>query len=124
MEIEIVTNLILDLVESIRFPEGFTYSETGLYTRGPEALRVEVVPRSRAKEIAWSLAALVLFRIIQGLGAGMLMPTLQTILAIHINESKIRLAFTATAVPAIIAPLAGPLAGGFLLHGPVGPGCF
>lgn len=66
--------------------------------------------------IAWNLPSLILFRIIQGLGAGMLMPTVQIILALHIEERKIRRAFTATAVPAIMAPIAGPLVGGFLLH--------
>lgn len=66
--------------------------------------------------VAWNLSSLIMFRIIQGFGAGMLMPTLQIILALHVEERKIRRAFTATAVPAIIAPIAGPVVGGFLLH--------
>jgi pulcherriminic acid synthase len=54
MEIDIVTNTILDLIESIRFPDAFTYEETGLYTRGPKSLKVEVVPRIPAKGLEGS----------------------------------------------------------------------
>jgi pulcherriminic acid synthase len=49
MEIDIVTNTILDLVESIRFSDDFIYQETGLYTRGPTNLKVQVMPRIPAK---------------------------------------------------------------------------
>lgn len=65
---------------------------------------------------AWNLGSLIIFRTIQGLGAGILMPTMQTILAINITESKVRLAFTATAIPSVIAPIIGPLVGGLLLQ--------
>jgi pulcherriminic acid synthase len=50
MEINIVTNTILDLVESIRFSDDFIYQETGLYTRGPTNLKVQVMPRIPAKD--------------------------------------------------------------------------
>ncbi|SDP11844.1 pulcherriminic acid synthase [Actinopolyspora xinjiangensis] len=44
VELEEVTNLLLDLLGDIEYEPGFTYRETGLYTRGPEALHLRFTP--------------------------------------------------------------------------------
>jgi EmrB/QacA subfamily drug resistance transporter len=67
--------------------------------------------------LAWSAGSLIAFRILQGLGGGMLFPLLQTILAQAAGPQRLgRLAAT-IAVPALLAPVVGPVIGGLILDG-------
>ncbi|WP_053667233.1 cytochrome P450, cyclodipeptide synthase-associated [Streptomyces sp. MMG1121] len=43
-EIETVAAMLLPLLDGIRYASGFRYEETGLYTRGPDSLRVDFTP--------------------------------------------------------------------------------
>ncbi len=65
--------------------------------------------------IAWNADALIVFRVLQGVGAGVLMPTLQTILARAAGPRRIGRAITVITYIAVVAPILGPLAGGLVL---------
>jgi pulcherriminic acid synthase len=47
-EIEIVAQIVLDQLHDLRPTPGRDYAETGLYTRGPEALHLTFTPTSRS----------------------------------------------------------------------------
>jgi MFS transporter, DHA2 family, multidrug resistance protein len=80
---------------------------------------------------AWSLQSLLLFRILQGLGGGGMVPVSQSILAESFPPSKRGQAFALFGVAIVVAPVVGPTLGGwlsdnyswqwcFLINGPVG----
>ncbi|WP_018680150.1 DHA2 family efflux MFS transporter permease subunit [Actinokineospora enzanensis] len=64
---------------------------------------------------AWDLPSLVVFRVVQGLSAGLSMPVLQTLLVRSAGPEQARRALTAIGVPAVIAPVLGPVVGGLVL---------
>ena len=64
--------------------------------------------------IAPSLAMLVLFRVIQGVGGGGLQPMAQAILADTFPPEKRGLAFALYGITAVMAPTIGPTLGGWL----------
>jgi EmrB/QacA subfamily drug resistance transporter len=66
---------------------------------------------------AWSAGSLVAFRVLQGLGGGMLLPLLQTILAQAAGPRRLGRLTAAIAVPALVAPIVGPVIGGLILDG-------
>jgi DHA2 family multidrug resistance protein len=79
----------------------------------------------------WSLDSLLLFRILQGLGGGGMVPVSQSILADSFPPSKRGQAFALFGVAIVVAPVVGPTLGGwlsdnyswqwcFLINGPVG----
>jgi EmrB/QacA subfamily drug resistance transporter len=64
---------------------------------------------------AWSIESLIAFRILQGIGGGMLLPLAQTILTQAAGpENRMRI-MPFVAVPAQLAPIVGPVLGGLLL---------
>ncbi|MCO5969274.1 MDR family MFS transporter [Actinoallomurus soli] len=65
--------------------------------------------------LAWSVPALIAFRILQGVGGGMLMPIGQTVLARAAGPDRMGRAMTIVSVPAMLAPVLGPLLGGVIL---------
>ncbi|MUL41506.1 multidrug efflux MFS transporter [Streptomonospora sp. PA3] len=67
---------------------------------------------------AWSTTSLVVFRILQGVGGGLILPLLQTILATAAGPRRLGRTMALVAVPGQLAPLAGPLLGGVLVDGP------
>jgi DHA2 family multidrug resistance protein len=80
---------------------------------------------------AWSLDSLLLFRILQGIGGGGMVPVSQSILADSFPPSKRGQAFALFGVAIVVAPIVGPTLGGwlsdnyswqwcFLINGPVG----
>ena len=80
---------------------------------------------------AWNLNALLLFRILQGLAGGGMVPVSQSILASSFPPSKRGQAFALFGVAVVVAPVVGPALGGwladnyswrwcFLINGPVG----
>jgi DHA2 family multidrug resistance protein len=81
--------------------------------------------------LAWSLHSLLLFRILQGLGGGGMVPVSQSILADSFPQPKRGQAFALFGVAVVVAPIVGPTLGGwlsdnyswhwcFLINGPVG----
>ena len=68
-----------------------------------------------AAGLAWSLGSLIVFRVIQGLGGGMLFP-LMRLLAVEIaGQSRMGRVMALTAVPVQVAPIVGPVLGGVII---------
>lgn len=65
--------------------------------------------------LAWNIAALNMFRLLQGFGAGMVMPIGQTMLARAAGPQRMGRVMSAVAVPAMLAPVLGPTVGGLIL---------
>jgi EmrB/QacA subfamily drug resistance transporter len=64
---------------------------------------------------AWSAGSLIAFRVVQGIGGGLLLPLLQTILAQAAGPQRLGRLIAAIAVPALVAPIVGPVIGGLIL---------
>jgi MFS transporter, DHA2 family, multidrug resistance protein len=80
---------------------------------------------------AWNLQSLLLFRIMQGLGGGGMVPVAQSILADSFPPEKRGQGFALFGVAVVVAPVVGPALGGwladnyswrwaFMINGPVG----
>ena len=65
--------------------------------------------------LAWSSESLILFRVLQGFGGGMLMPVGQTILARAAGPQRIGRVMSVLGVPTLIAPVFGPVLGGLIV---------
>ena len=65
---------------------------------------------------AWSIDSLILFRVLQGLGGGMLMPTGMIILARAAGPHRIGRVLSVIGVPMVLAPVFGPVIGGLLVE--------
>jgi EmrB/QacA subfamily drug resistance transporter len=65
--------------------------------------------------LAWSPASLIAFRVVQGVGGGLLMPVGQTMLARAAGPQRLGRVMAVVAVPAMLAPALGPVLGGWLL---------
>jgi EmrB/QacA subfamily drug resistance transporter len=65
--------------------------------------------------VAWSAGSLIGFRIVQGLGGGMLLPLGTAILAQAAGPERVGRVMAAVGVPAVLAPILGPLLGGVLV---------
>ena len=67
--------------------------------------------------IAWSAGALIAFRVLQGLGGGMVMPVGMTILARAAGQERMGRVMALVGVPMLLAPAIGPIVGGALVDG-------
>jgi EmrB/QacA subfamily drug resistance transporter len=65
---------------------------------------------------AWSTGSLVAFRVLQGLGGGMIMPIGQMVLARAAGPQQMGRVMGVIGVPMILAPVFGPTLGGLLLE--------
>ena len=65
--------------------------------------------------VAWSVESLVAFRVVQGLGGGLLMPVGQAILAQAAGPRRIGRVMSVVGVPMLLAPIFGPVVGGALV---------
>ncbi|MCI4678584.1 DHA2 family efflux MFS transporter permease subunit [Rhodoblastus acidophilus] len=81
--------------------------------------------------MAWSLNSLLLFRVLQGIAGGGMVPVAQSILADSFPPAKRGQAFALFGIAVVVAPVIGPTLGGwlsdnlswhwcFLINGPVG----
>jgi len=66
--------------------------------------------------LAWSIDSLIFFRVLQGLGGGMLMPTGMIILARAAGPQQMGRMFSVIGVPMVLAPVFGPVLGGLLVE--------
>jgi EmrB/QacA subfamily drug resistance transporter len=64
---------------------------------------------------AWSVGSLIGFRVLQGLGAGMILPVGQTILAQAAGPQRVGRVMSIVFVPGFLAPILGPLVGGAIV---------
>jgi MFS family permease len=64
---------------------------------------------------AWSSESLIAFRVLQGLGGGMVMPVGMMILAQAAGPQRMGRVLSVIGVPMLIAPVIGPALGGYLI---------
>jgi EmrB/QacA subfamily drug resistance transporter len=64
---------------------------------------------------AWSIESLIVFRVLQGLGGGMIMPVGQTILAKAAGPQRFGRVMSVVGVPMLLGPVFGPVIGGAIV---------
>jgi EmrB/QacA subfamily drug resistance transporter len=64
---------------------------------------------------AWSLESLIAFRVVQGLGAGLILPVGQTILTQAAGPERMGRVMSVIGVPMLLAPVFGPVLGGAIV---------
>ncbi|GAA4237788.1 MDR family MFS transporter [Actinomadura meridiana] len=65
--------------------------------------------------VAWSAQSLIVFRVVQGLGGGMILPLGMAVLAQAAGPSRLGPVMSAMGVPAALAPVLGPVLGGVIV---------
>jgi EmrB/QacA subfamily drug resistance transporter len=65
--------------------------------------------------LAWSSTSIIVFRVLQGLGGGMIMPTGMTILTRAAGPNRIGRVMSIMGVPMLLGPILGPILGGWLV---------
>jgi EmrB/QacA subfamily drug resistance transporter len=74
------------------------------------------VAGSALSGFAWSADSLIFFRVLQGLGGGMIMPAGMTILAEEAGPQRIGRVMSVVGVPMLLGPVFGPVLGGLILQ--------
>src|SRR6266540_2929789 len=64
---------------------------------------------------AWSIETLIVFRVLQGLGGGLILPVGQTILAQAAGPQRIGRVMSVVGVPMLLGPILGPVIGGAIV---------
>jgi EmrB/QacA subfamily drug resistance transporter len=70
---------------------------------------------SIASGLAWSAGSLIVFRVLQGLGGGMIMPSVMTIMTKKAGPHRMGRVMGVLGVPMLIAPIIGPILGGWFV---------
>ncbi|MEV4318974.1 DHA2 family efflux MFS transporter permease subunit [Actinocrispum sp. NPDC049592] len=65
--------------------------------------------------LAWNIESLIAFRVLQGLGGGMLMPAGMTILTRAAGPARVGRVMSVLGVPMLLGPIGGPILGGWLV---------
>jgi EmrB/QacA subfamily drug resistance transporter len=65
--------------------------------------------------LAWSAGSIIVFRVLQGLGGGMIMPAGMTILTRAAGPQRIGRVMSIIGVPMLLGPILGPILGGWLV---------
>ncbi|HKN92866.1 MAG TPA: MFS transporter, partial [Thermoleophilaceae bacterium] len=66
--------------------------------------------------LAWSATSLIFFRVLQGLGGGMIMPAGMTILTRAAGPQRVGRVMAIIGVPMLLGPIVGPILGGWLVE--------
>jgi len=66
--------------------------------------------------LSWSIESLVIFRVLQGLGGGMLLPLGMTILTRAAGPERVGRVMSILGVPMLLGPIGGPILGGWLIE--------
>ncbi|MGN9837093.1 MDR family MFS transporter [Nonomuraea sp. H19] len=64
--------------------------------------------------LAWNIGSLIAFRILQGVGGGLMLPTLQTLLIRAANGRALGRLMAVVTLPALVGPILGPVIGGLI----------
>jgi EmrB/QacA subfamily drug resistance transporter len=65
--------------------------------------------------LAWSIESLIAFRVVQGLGGGLILPLAQSIVAQAAGPERLGRMTAAIGVPALLGPVLGPVLGGLIV---------
>jgi EmrB/QacA subfamily drug resistance transporter len=65
--------------------------------------------------LAWSTSSLIVFRVLQGFGGGMIMPVGQAILAQAAGPERMGRIMSVIGVPTLLGPILGPVIGGLIV---------
>jgi EmrB/QacA subfamily drug resistance transporter len=65
--------------------------------------------------LAWSAGTLIFFRVLQGIGGGMIMPSVMTIMTKKAGPNRMGRVMGVLGVPMLVAPIIGPILGGYLV---------
>ncbi|MGX2994543.1 DHA2 family efflux MFS transporter permease subunit [Streptomyces sp. JNUCC 64] len=65
--------------------------------------------------LAWSVESLIAFRVLQGLGGGMIVPVVQSVLATAAGPARVARAMALISLPLTLGPVLGPVVGGTLV---------
>jgi EmrB/QacA subfamily drug resistance transporter len=66
--------------------------------------------------LAWSAGSLIAFRVLQGVGGGMLMPAGMTILTHEAGPERVGRVMSVLGIPIVLGPICGPVLGGWLVE--------
>ncbi|MEV5571267.1 DHA2 family efflux MFS transporter permease subunit [Spirillospora sp. NPDC052269] len=66
--------------------------------------------------LSWNIGSLIAFRVLQGLGGGMLMPTGMALLTIAAGPTRMGRVMSIVGVPMLLGPVFGPVIGGYLVE--------
>jgi len=66
--------------------------------------------------LAWSAASLIVFRVVQGLGGGLMMPLFSTMIMQAAAGRSLGRTMSIVTLPFVIGPIAGPVIGGAILN--------
>jgi EmrB/QacA subfamily drug resistance transporter len=65
--------------------------------------------------VAWNIGSLIAFRVLQGIGGGLMLPILQTLLMRAAGRERMGRLMAVVTLPALIGPILGPVIGGLLV---------
>ncbi|MEU0212200.1 MDR family MFS transporter [Streptomyces canus] len=65
--------------------------------------------------LAWNIGSLVVFRVVQGVGGGMLLPVLQTLVMRAAGGRNLGRLMAVITLPALLGPILGPVLGGLIV---------
>jgi MFS family permease len=65
---------------------------------------------------AWNIGSLILFRVIQGAGAGLMLPTVTTLLVQAAGPKRLGGMMAIAMLPVVVVPIFGPVAGGLVIN--------
>lgn len=65
--------------------------------------------------LAWNTGSLIGFRLIQGIGAGLLIPTMQNVLVQSAGGRSLGRLIAIISIPALLGPILGPVIGGLIM---------
>ncbi|GIP50290.1 MFS transporter [Paenibacillus sp. J53TS2] len=66
--------------------------------------------------LSWNVGSLIAFRVIQGLGGGLMMPIMQTMIVRAAGGEKLGRLMAIVGLPVLIGPILGPVLGGMIIH--------
>ena len=66
--------------------------------------------------LAWNAASLIAFRVVQGVGGGLMLPLLSTLVMQAAGGRNLGRTMAVVSLPVVLGPILGPVVGGVILH--------